>query len=60
ASGQPGPGGVQIGVLGATLSWIIMTECLSIIENLGRAGVPLPAGLKKWIEAGRVREEEGK
>lgn len=38
--------------------WFILNEALSIIENLGRMGVPLPAFLKKSVAVliGRVED----
>lgn len=42
------------GVLGFTVmgavSWICLTESISILENITRAGILLPPGLREWLE----------
>ncbi len=38
--------------------WLILNECISIIENLSRLGVPLPAFLVKVIEKLKKTTEE--
>ena len=39
--------------------FFIGTEGISILENGGLLGVPLPAGMKRWFEALRDRGDEG-
>ena len=41
------------------LCFFIGTEGISILENGGLLGVPLPAGMKRWFEALRDRGDEG-
>ena len=41
------------------LCFFIGTEGISILENGGLLGVPLPAGMKRWFEALRDRADEG-
>lgn len=41
-----------------TVIWLIANEILSIIENLGRMGVPVPAYLKKLVEKLKQSVEE--
>ena len=40
--------GIKIGLV--VTIWLILNECLSILENLTEIGVPLPAFLKKAVE----------
>lgn len=43
------------GLLGFTvmgvLGWICLTESISILENITRAGILLPPGLREWLNA---------
>ena len=39
--------------------FFIGTEGISILENGGLLGVPLPAGMKRWFEVLRDRADEG-
>ncbi len=39
--------------------WLILNECISILENLGGIGVPLPGFLLKLIERLRSSAEAG-
>ena len=58
----PGVGGEDgsNGVLGFTvmgvLGWVCLTESISILENITRAGIILPPGLREWVQ-NRVGKE---
>ena len=60
AAGTAGaePGGVYVFGLLVTV-WLILNECISILENLSRLGVPLPAFLKKVVERLKNNAEAG-
>jgi toxin secretion/phage lysis holin len=45
---------------GLVIWFYIANEGLSIIENLGRAGVPIPAPLRAALESLKQKAEEGK
>ncbi len=40
--------------------WLIINECISILENLAVIGVPLPSFLTKAVEKLRVAVEKGR
>lgn len=39
--------------------WLILNECISILENLSRLGVPLPAFLRRIVEKLKNNAEAG-
>ena len=43
---------------GLTLLWLILNELLSIIENIGRMGVPVPVYLKKIVTELKEQTDE--
>lgn len=51
--------GVEV-IMGAAVYFYIANELLSIIENYGRIGLPLPNRLKKIVEVLRDRAGEDK
>lgn len=52
--GLAGASDEKNGVLGFTvtgvLGWVMLTESLSILENITRAGILLPPGLREWLQ----------
>lgn len=50
------PGGMYIGVI--VTVWLIINECISILENLAVIGVPLPAFLTKFISKLKISVEK--
>ena len=38
--------------------WLILNECVSILENLSEIGVPIPGFLKKVVERLKAKTEE--
>ena len=47
------------GVIALTvIVWLIINELISILENLGQAGVPIPAFLTKLVERLKVTTEK--
>ncbi len=42
-----------------TLIWLTANELLSVLENLGRMGVPIPSWLRRIIRDLRAKGEEG-
>ncbi|WP_373229396.1 holin family protein [Cohnella sp.] len=51
--------GVEV-IMGAAVYFYIANELLSIIENYGRIGLPLPSRLKRIVEVLRDRAGEDK
>ncbi|MCX7829240.1 MAG: phage holin family protein [Thermanaerothrix sp.] len=45
---------------GLVIWFYIANEGLSVVENLGRAGVPIPAPLRAALESLKQKAEEGK
>ncbi|SDJ75946.1 phage holin family protein [Salimicrobium halophilum] len=44
-------GEFQVSVMAATILYYLVNEFISITENLGKMGMPVPAPLKKAVEA---------
>ena len=41
-----------------TCFWILINECISILENLDESGVPIPSFLSKALKVGKEKYDE--
>lgn len=55
-----GPDGSLAGAtVSGVLTLIVLTESVSVLENVHRMGVPLPSNMQAWLQ-GRLDQERGK